>query len=268
MSNKVFLIAITATVIAASGIFILAKSRPADIQSNVNTSSLSSSLNSVIVKNLQSSSSSSVVVSSSVAVSSVVETPKAEASPVVESKPVVQAPAYVAPQPQVATPAPQVGKGSNPNPVQDIPNVIKLSTDKSIYHQYIKDYLACPTKFYQPLNGGYENDGSNQYKYYCISQSDIDKCKVTKNKYIDGAVKGKYYCSAYDTMPGGPFYSPLDFYSQYFPNINIPNIKDYYTIPKFLIPTNSLPSVSFAAIPLESFTQADQDYIAKNFSNK
>jgi hypothetical protein len=98
MSNKYILIAITAVVIAASGIFILAKSRPADIQSNVNTSSASSSLNSVIVKNLQSSSSSSVVVSSSVAVSSIAETPKVETSPVVESKPAVKTPGYVAPQ--------------------------------------------------------------------------------------------------------------------------------------------------------------------------
>jgi hypothetical protein len=105
MSNKAILIAITATVIAASGIFILAKSRPADIQSNVGTSSASSSLNSVIVKNLQSSSSYSVVVSSSVAVSSIAETPKVETPPVAESKPVVQAPAYV---------APQNGKGNEP----------------------------------------------------------------------------------------------------------------------------------------------------------
>jgi hypothetical protein len=104
MSNKVFLIAITAVVIASSGIFILAKSRPADIQSNVNAT-LSSSLNSVIVKNLQSSSLSSVVVSSSVTVSSVVETPKAETQPVVESKPVAQAPAYF---------SPQNGKGNEP----------------------------------------------------------------------------------------------------------------------------------------------------------
>jgi hypothetical protein len=98
MSNKAILIAITAVVITASGIFILAKSRPADIQSNVNTSSASSSLNSVIVKNLQSSSSSSVVVSSSVTVSYVVETPTVDAPAVVESKPVVQAPTYAAPQ--------------------------------------------------------------------------------------------------------------------------------------------------------------------------
>jgi hypothetical protein len=120
MSNKVFLIAITATVIAASGIFILAKSRPADIQSNVNTSSASSSLNSVIVKNLQSSSSSSLVVSSSVAVSSVTDTPKVETLPVAESKPVVQAPAYGAPQPVM----PQNGKGNEViKPAQEINNL-------------------------------------------------------------------------------------------------------------------------------------------------
>lgn len=108
MSNKVFLIALTAIIIAASGIFILAKSRPADIQSNVGI--VSSVITPAISSNIKSSSSSSLVVSSSVTASSVVETSKVETPPVVESKPVVQAPVYVAPQP--VTPTPQSGKGN------------------------------------------------------------------------------------------------------------------------------------------------------------
>jgi hypothetical protein len=81
-------------------------------------------------------------------------------------------------------------------------------------------------------------------------------------------VEGKYYCDVYSNVHGGPYFSELDFYSQYFPNLKIPNVLGYYTIPKFSIPKNALPTVSFAAIPLESFSKEDQEYIAKNFSIK
>jgi hypothetical protein len=163
---------------------------------------------------------------------------------------------------------PVVDRGSNPDPIQDIPNVTKLSTDKSIYWQYIRDYLACPTKFYQPLNGGFENNNSRDYKYFCISQTKIDECNSRKNKFRDGAYNGVYYCDVYSTQPGGPFLSELDFYSQYFPNVKIPSLIGYHAVPKYSIPENSLPTISFAAIPLESFSTEDQQYIAKNFNIK
>jgi hypothetical protein len=275
MSNKYILIAITAVVIAASGIFILAKSRPTDIQSNVSTA-LSSSLNSVIVKNLQLSSSSSVVVSSSMAVSSVTETPKVETPPVVESKPVVQAPANVAPQP--VTPTPQGGKGSNPNPVQDIPNVTKLSTDKSMYHQYIKDYLACSTKFYQPLNGGYIYEGISAYKYLCIPQKEINNCskgvlqyglkptagnKIFSNKF-EFIEEGKFYCMT-NIEGEGSVTLPYNYYQNGVLNGLTKSLPQYFIIPKY---DYSISIPTYAAIPLESFSQSDQEYIAKNFSIK
>jgi hypothetical protein len=185
------------------------------------------------------------------------------------------------------------------NPIQDIPNVTKLSTDKSIYHQYIKDYLACPTKFYQPLNGGYIYDGETDYKYLCIPQDEADKCQIktliygTRDRvgyeiaYLKPYVSSqknfqinentiereiikqdKYYClpswegQASVTLPG-------NYYSGYFPEALDSKLPKYFTIPKVIIPKSRIPGVSaqvsFAAIPLTSFTQEDQEYISKNF---
>jgi hypothetical protein len=181
MSNKAILIAITATVIAASGIFILAKSRPADIQTNVSTSSTSSSLNSVIIKNLQSSSLSSVVVSSSVAVSSVTETPKVETPAVVESKPVTQTPAYVAPQPQVVNP-----KGSQvpvtqppilPNryefnyPLVQLGGVPFSPVDKSFLQENISDVAAY---YYNQIKSQYPNQFIYIYAYNISKTDDLN----------------------------------------------------------------------------------------------
>lgn len=251
-STKAIIVAIIAA-IAISGIYVLTKSGFNQNQPNQITSSSSVSSSSQTISSPKSVlSSSSQLISSSfqAETSKVMEAPKVESTVKVEE--------------------PTIDRGSNPNPVQDIPNVTKLSTDKSIYWQYIKDYLACPTKFYQPLNGGYIYDGLDQYQYLCIPQSEIDKCNSTKNKFRDGAVKGKYYCDVYSDKPGGPYTSELDFYGQYFKDVDLksPSIKGYYSIPKYLIPNNSFPKISFAAIPIESFSKEDQAYIAKNFPLK
>jgi hypothetical protein len=198
---------------------------------------------------------------------------------------------------------PVVDRGSNSDPIQDIPNVTKLSTDKSIYWQYIRDYLACPTKFYQPLNGGYIYEGLDQYQYLCIPQSEIDKCpkgilgfgfeyftgnkvpvtnpKITqaeptiKNpsgqiKELETIMLNKYFCTTYAEGVGSVSL-PYNYYQQYFPdNIN-EKIPGYFTIPKVVLPTKKNPiftQLSFAAIPFESFSTEDQQYIAKNFNTK
>jgi hypothetical protein len=75
---------------------------------------------------------------------------------------------------------PVIAQASNTEVIQDIPNVTKLSAHKSIYHQYIKDYLACPTKFYQTLNGGYIYDGLDQYQYKCIPQEEATNVQVDR----------------------------------------------------------------------------------------
>jgi hypothetical protein len=180
------------------------------------------------------------------------------------------------------------------NPIQDIPNVTKLSTDKSIYHQYIKDYLACPTKFYQPLNGGYIYDGLDQYQYKCIPQSEADKCpqkttiyghkpllgsrvatgEISDNSKVYIIEKDKYYCANFYEITGSVSL-PMDngYFQEYFPIGLDSKLPGYFTIPKSKLPNSIInqPSgfmykkVSFAAIPITSFSQEDQQYISKNF---
>jgi hypothetical protein len=165
MSNKsqITIAIISILVILSAGIYVLTKYRPVETLPNVATSSLSQT---VLSQSVSFSSKSVVLSSSSQAQTVSSEIVKTEiATTVTQSK---------------------VDLGSNPNPIQDIPNVTKLSTDKSIYWQYVKDYLACPTKFYQTLNGAYENDSSKQFMYYCISQTDINNCNSMKNKFRDG----------------------------------------------------------------------------------
>ena len=176
-------------------------------------------------------------------------------------------------------------------PIQDIPNVTKLSTDKSIYHQYIRDYLACPTKFYQPMNGGYIYEGLDQYKYTCIPQSEADKCAnktliyglmplIGKQRMIDdGSIfpknpvktieSGKFYCGLfYETMGSVSIPEMVGYGLGYFPVGLDSKLLGYYTIPKSVISLTdefNTSKITFAAIPLTSFSQSDQEYISKNF---
>ena len=57
----------------------------------------------------------------------------------------------------------------------------------------------------------------------------------------------------------------------YFPDGLDPKLPGYFVIPKstisFTDPFNKT-KVTFAAIPLSSFSKADQEYIAKNFTVK
>jgi hypothetical protein len=176
-------------------------------------------------------------------------------------------------------------------PIQDIPNVTKLSTDKSIYHQYIKDYLACPTKFYQPLNGGYIYNGLDQYQYLCIPQSETDKCPsksliyghkplVGKNTYVadgtgypPGTSKttelNKYYCAHFFESIGSVSIDETSGYGLgYFPTGLDAKLPGYFVIPRSNMSIkdefiNSI--ITFAAIPLTSFSIEDQNYISQNF---
>jgi hypothetical protein len=176
--------------------------------------------------------------------------------------------------------------------IQDIPNVTKLTTDKSIHHQYIKDYLACPTKFYQTLNGGYIYDGLDQYQYKCIPQEEVDKCPsksllfgfqpIVGSTAITGDVgdkskykiieKNKYYCVNYFETFGSVSMTVVSGYGWgYFPEALDKKLPGYFVIPKSILPykfNDPNPKVTFAAIPLSSFSQADQEYIAKNFVAK
>jgi hypothetical protein len=253
------ILAIVSIIILISGVFVLTKSRSAEVNlnSNITSSSVSNSAISSVLS-VKSSASSQLISSSSQS-----EVAKVETTPVVE-KPKVEVPV--------------IDRGSNPNPVQDIPNVTKLSTDKSIYWQYIKDYLACPTKFYQPLNGGYIYDGLDQYQYLCIPQSEIDQCPkgilqyglkpevgstvfTTKNETI---LENKYYCRGYVEGATSATLPEAHYQNEILSGITkmLPN---YFIIPKYNYNTKT---ISFAATPLESFSKSDQEYIAKNFSTK
>ena len=176
-------------------------------------------------------------------------------------------------------------------PVQDVPTVTKLSTDKSIYHQYIRDYLACPTKFYQPLNGGYIYEGLDQYQYKCIPQSEADKCPSktliygfpplvgTKKNIVDGTglppgkskivETNQYYCIHFFETTGSVSMSEVSGYGwSYLPSGLDAKLPGYFAIPKTNLSSKAQfdqEKTTFAAIPLSSFSQADQEYISKNF---
>jgi hypothetical protein len=286
MSNQIKLaaIAILIIVIGSGSIFISGVFKPKkdDQLVNVNSSSISLVSNSVV------STSSASMVSSTPSSSKFVSSE----SQVVPSIPTVQ---YSSKAVDV------VSSKIAQEIIQDIPNVIKLSTDKSIYHQYIKDYLACPTKFYQVFNGGYKYQKDEVYKYLCIPQNEIDKCTqgiliyglktsvgnkipITNPKIIkieptlknpEGLIRelenvkdGVYYCMS--NSEGLTSVSiPGVFYNGYIPDNKIKVIKGYYAIPKINLGAvqgmMNEGDLSFAAIPLSSFSKEDQEYIANNF---
>ena len=182
--------------------------------------------------------------------------------------------------------------------IQDIPNVVKLSTDKSIYHQYIKDYLACPTKFYQILNGGYIYENLDQYQYKCISQVESKKCpsktliyghkplvgskvyvvdysntsydsQAFSDKYLATVEQDKYYCVRNFESIASVSLGQIPGYGHgYFPSGLDSKLSGYFVIPKSILPISNdkvIINISFAAIPLSSFSKQDQEYIANNF---
>jgi hypothetical protein len=258
-------LAIVSIIILISGVFVLTKSRPSEVNLNSNITSSSVSISTISSVLSTKSSISSLLISSS---------SQSEAAKVVEAPKVETAPKVDEPKSKIAV----IDQGSNPNPIQDIPNVTKLSTDKSIYWQYIKDYLACPTKFYQPLNGGYIYEGLDQYQYLCIPQSEIEKCPkgilqyglkpevgstvfTTKNETI---LENKYYCRGY--VEGATSATlPEAHYQNEIPRGITKTLPNYFIIPKYDYNTKTIAS---AAIPIESFSKDDQEYIAKNFSTK
>lgn len=260
------IIAIVSIIILISGVFVFTKSRPAE-----NSTSSISSVSVIASSSKSSLSSSSQLVSSLLKnVSKVIEVLKSS----------------------------EVANQIDPklNPIQDIPNVTKLSTDKSIYHQYIKDYLACPTKFYQPLNGGYIYDGLDQYQYKCIPKEEVDKCPSNSLIYGHKPLVGtkfapftkdangniiptlnklsevelnKYHCVLFYESVGSVSLGEISGYGLgYLPNGLDSKTPGYFSIPKSNLSIKDRitnPALNFAAIPLSSFSKLDQEYISKNF---
>ena len=307
MSNKLkIILAIITSVLIISGSAIIFNSQRRNSQTPVSkvdssSSSSSSTLSSSISSQVSSISiSSSSVESSSVATSEVTKIDIPITSQIANSQTPVAEKPKSAPIPQSQT----VTNQTIQPVIQDVPNVIKLSTDTSIYHQYIRDYLACPTKFYQTLNGGYKFEGETDYKYLCIPQSEADKCprrsllyglkhyigqemftyesetirskrNITNpsgiSKEPDIIEQNKYYCQSYTegqysvTLPENYYPQPL------LTDLNS-NLKGYFVITKANIPDDkkqiAFTKVTFAAIPLSSFSKADKEYIAKNFTVK
>lgn len=289
MSNtyKVIIALVAIVIVSSAAIFINSQNRVVQTPLNVLVSSSPDGISSAVLA------SSSSVVSSSLVSESV---SMVSVAPVTD-QPKVETPAVV--QPKVETP--QVDLGSNPNPIQNIPNVTKLSTDKSIYWQYIKDYLACPTKFYQPLNAGYIYDGLSEYQYLCIPQAEADKCPTKSliyglpsivgksmsiidftnptydrnpfsGKYDKIIEKNKYYCiRSFESIDSVSITSTSGYGSGIFPSGLDSILPGYFVIPKSILPVSGYADnskISFAAIPLESFSKEDQAYIANNFTAK
>ena len=105
----------------------------------------------------------------------------------------------------------------------------------------------------------------------------------TNNQIVDGSnvppgktIKieaNKYYCAHFFETIGSVSLGELSGYGWiYLPNDGLdPKLPGYFVIPKstisFADPFNKT-KVTFAAIPLSSFSKADQEYIAKNFTVK
>ena len=293
MSNKLkIVLAIITSILVVSGSAIVFNSQRRNSQTQIPKIESSISSSSSTVSSNSSSQVSGVSVSSNLLSSSLaskitkIDIPIT--SQIVNSQtPIVEKPKS-APIPQSQT----VTNESTQTVIQDVPNVVKLSTDTSIYHQYIRDYLACPTKFYQTLNGGYKFEGETDYKYLCIPQSEADKCPSktliyglkplvgTNNQIVDGSnvppgktIKieaNKYYCAHFfETFGSTSLPQSRHYYQYYFPIGLDSRLPKYFAIPKSIIPfgeTYNNINVSFAAIPLSSFSKADQEYIAKNFT--
>ena len=303
MSNKLkIILAIITSVLIISGSAIIFNSQRRNSQTQLSKVDSSNSSSSSTVS-LSSSSQVSSVSVSSVFVESSSEITKIDI-PITSQIANSQTPMVEKPKSAVISQSQTVTNESTQTVIQDIPNVVKLSTDTSIYHQYIRDYLACPTKFYQTLNGGYKFEGETDYKYLCIPQSEADKCprrsllyglkhyigqemftyesetirseRNIKNpsgisKEPDIIEQNKYYCQSYTegqysvTLPENYYPQPL------LTDLNS-NLKGYFVITKANIPDDkkqiAFTKVTFAAIPLSSFSKADQEYIAKNFTVK
>ena len=309
MSNKlkiILAIIISILVVVSSAIIFNSQRRnnsipKTELSSLASSSSIVSSSSSSQVSSVSVSSSSvSAPSSSSVATSEITKIDIPITSQIAVSQiPMVEKPKSVVPN-STSIPTNQLTQ----TVIQDIPNVIKLSTDTSIYHQYIRDYLACPTKFYQTLNGGYKFEGENDYKYLCIPQSEADKCpsktliyglkyyigqkvltpyskiiqgepNITNpsgiSKEADVIEQNKYYCTL-SSEGQGSVTLPGNYYQYYFPTELDSKLPGYFVIPKANIPDDKkllgFTKVTFAAIPISSFSKADQEYIAKNFTVK
>jgi hypothetical protein len=198
-----------------------------------------------------------------------------------------------------------ISKSNTENqPIQDIENVTKLSTDTSIYHQYIKDYLACPTKFYQQYNGFYKYEGDQDYKYLCIPKSQIDECSVAadttgivyglkslvgqnltttdpifKEKYkfenpTSKVETGKFYCGQFVGEGLTSVTIPSIYYNSYLPDNRETAVKNYFTVIKITLPKTMdksqdimkiIKSISFVAIPESSYSEKDREFINSNY---
>jgi hypothetical protein len=271
MQNKIIIPTIITCAIILTGIVAMSQYNSNKVVGNLNSSSSGSEVSSIVSS------------SSSLAISSVVSSVDTINS--ISSSSTAQKSSESSVIPKSETPK------TPDQPIQDIPNVTKLSTDKSIYHQYIKDYLACPTKFYQPLNGGYIYDGLDDYQYLCIPQSEADKCPsktltyghkplvgqstnvVDGTGYPPGISKtielNKYYCTHFFESIGSVSIDETSGYGLgYFPTGLDAKLPGYFAIPKSNISIkdefkNSI--ITFAAIPLSSFSIEDQNYISQNF---
>ena len=307
MSNKLkIILAVITSILVLSGSAIIFNSQRRNSQTPA--SKIESSSSSSTVSFSSSSQVSSVSISSSSVESSSVSVPSSEITkidiPITSQVAVSQIPIIEKPKSAVIPQSQTVINNPTQTVIQDVSNVTKLSTDTSIYHQYIRDYLACPTKFYQTLNGGYKFEGEIDYKYLCIPQAEADKCprrsllyglkhyigqemftyesetiRSERNiKNLSGISKepdiieqNKYYCQSYTegqysvTLPENYYPQPL------LTDLNS-NLKGYFVITKANIPDDkkqiAFTKVTFAAIPISSFSKTDQEYIAKNFTVK
>ena len=261
MSNKLkIILAIITSILIISGSAIIFNSQRRNSQ--ISKTELSSSSSSSTVSSSTSSQVSSVVISSSSVESSLVSLPSSAVAS--SSQMSVQA-SSVQVQSQV----------SNNQP------------------KYLTDYLNCSTKFFEPLNGFYSEDGGVNYKYTCIPQKEIDTCSANGNKnpsivfgfdfmagrklttvdpYFQKTYKkdeiiqsGRFYCGQYNeggglsgVMTGGGYgYKCLDNQTK--------KQLDNFVLPKSIISKNGA-NIECFSISKQLYSKNDQQILKDKFS--
>ena len=258
MSNKLkIILAIITSVLIISGSAIIFNSQRRNSQTQIaKIESSSSSSSSSTVSSSSSSQVSSVSISSSSVESSSVSVPSSSSISVQASSVQVQS---------------QV---SNNQP------------------KYLTDYLNCSTKFFEPLNGFYSEDGGVSYKYTCIPQKEIDSCSANGNKnpsivfgfdfiagrklttvdpYFQKTYKkdeiiqsGRFYCGQYNEGGGLSGVMIGGGYGYKCPDNQTKKQLDNFVLPKSIVSKNGA-NIECFSISKQLYSKNDQQILKDKF---
>ena len=158
--------------------------------------------------------------------------------------------------------------------------------------KYLTDYLNCSTKFFEPLNGFYSEDGGVSYKYTCIPQKEIDSCSANGNKnpsivfgfdFIAGRKlttvdpyfqktynkdeiiqSGRFYCGQYNEGGGLSGVMIGGGYGYKCPDNQTKKQLDTFVLPKSVISKNGV-NIECFSISKQLYSKNDQQILKDKF---